>query len=96
MQDFAKTRPVAERKLTHPEGEWKIDVGSVLLGVLLGAVVVFVGLKAAEYREIQPSHGEVVETTAIVERDIDFEFYQVLKRDELYPARQNFETTYQN
>ena len=96
MQDFAKNRPVQERKISQPVGEWKLDALSVLFGVLLGAIVVFAGLKAAEYRETQSFNVKVVEPTAIVERDIDFEFYEVLKRDGLYPARQISDITHQN
>ena len=37
MQDFAKSRTVAARDSVQPVGEWKIDAGSMLFGVLLGA-----------------------------------------------------------
>ena len=80
MQDFAKSRTVAARDSVQPVGEWKIDAGSVLFGVLLGAIVVFAGIKAGDYREMQPSNEEPVQTTAIVESGIDFEFYEILKR----------------
>jgi hypothetical protein len=80
MQDFAKSRIVAARDSVQPVGHWKIDAGSVLFGVLLGALVVFTGFKAADYREMQPSNEEPVQTTAIVESGIDFEFYEILKR----------------
>lgn len=78
-------RTVAAQDSVQPVGEWKIDAGSVLFGVLLGAMVVFAGIKAGDYREMQPSNEEEVEATAIVESGIDFEFYEVLKRDGLYP-----------
>ena len=86
MQDFAKNTSVVDRELAKPLGEWQLDALSVLFGVLLGAIVVFAGLKAAEYREIQPSNEKVVETTDTVERNIDFEFYEILKRDDPFPA----------
>ena len=88
MQDFAKNTSVVDRELAQPVDEWKLDSLSVLFGFLLGAIVVFAGLKAAEYREIQSSNEKVVETTATVERNIDFEFYEILTREGLYPARQ--------
>ena len=80
MQDFAKNTSVVGPELAHPVGEWKLDALSVLFGVLLGGIVVFAGLKAAEYRETQPSNEKLCEPTAIVESSIDFEFYEVLKR----------------
>ena len=80
MQDFAKTKLVVDQKLTQSEGGWRIDAGSVLIGILLSAIVVFAGLKVSEHREIQPSNDEIVETTVIVESGIDFEFYEILKR----------------
>ena len=88
MQDFAKNTSVVDRELAQPVDEWKLDSLSVLFGFLLGAIVVFAGLKAAEYREIQSSNEKVMETTATVERNIDFEFYEILTREGLYPARQ--------
>lgn len=89
MQDFAKSRPVVERETALPAGEWKLDAASVLFGVLLGAIVVFAGLQAADYREMQPSNEKSVEPAAIIEKDIDFEFYEILKRDNLYSPLQN-------
>lgn len=80
MQDFAKTKLVVDQELTQSEGGWRIDAGSVLIGILLSAIVVFDGLKVSEHREIQPSNDEIVETTVIVESGIDFEFYEILKR----------------
>ena len=80
MQDFAKTKLVVDRESTRCEGGWRIDAGSVLIGILLGTIVVFAGLKVSEYREIQPSSDEIVETTAIDESGIDFEFYEILRR----------------
>jgi surfactin synthase thioesterase subunit len=47
MQDFAKTRPIAGRELAPPVDEWRLDAGSVLFGVLLGAIVAFAGLNEA-------------------------------------------------
>ena len=84
MQDFAKSRTFAARDSVQPVGEWKIDAGSVLFGVLLGAMVVFAGIKAGDYREMRPSNEEPVQTTAIVENNHEFEFYELLKRDDLY------------
>jgi hypothetical protein len=89
MQDFAKTRPIAGRELAPPVGEWRLDAGSVLFGVLLGAIVVIAGLRAADYQEIQPSNEELDETTAFVESGIDFEFYEVLKRGGFFPPSEN-------
>lgn len=80
MQDFAKTKLVVDQELTQFEGGWRIDAGSVLIGILLSAIVVFAGLKVSEHREIQPSNDEIVEATVIVESGIDFEFYEILKR----------------
>ena len=86
MQDFAKTRPAADRELIHPKSEWKIDVGSVLFGVLLGAIVVFAGLKGADPRQIQPTTEQLAEENAEDDSSTQFQFYTELKRDDLYPA----------
>jgi len=84
MQDFAKSTSVVGREQEQPEGEWKIDAGSVLFGVLLGAMVVFAGFKAADYREMQPSIQKATEDSAAVENNFEFEFYELLKHDDLY------------
>jgi hypothetical protein len=89
MTDFAKTRSTVDRVSAEHKVEWKIDPASVLLGVLLGAVVVFAGLKTAKYQEIQPSDEVIVEKNAVAESGIDFEFYEVLKRDDLYPPNRH-------
>ena len=49
MQYFAKSIPVAEREIAQPACEWKPNAVSVLFGALLGAMVMFAGLKMAEY-----------------------------------------------
>jgi hypothetical protein len=86
MQDFAKNTTLIDRESAQPVGEWKLDAASVLFGVSLGAIVVFAGLKAAEYREIQPSNEGAAENSAVVESGLEFEFYELLKRDDLYPS----------
>jgi len=90
MQDFAKTRSITGRELAPSMNEWNLDAGSVLFGVLLGAIVAFAGLKAAEYREIQSSDKRTADDNAVVEEsEHDFEFYEVLKRNDLYPPLNN-------
>ena len=64
--------------------------GSVLFGVLIGAIVVFAELKAAEFREIQPSNEKIADNAVVEESDPDFEFYEVLKRNDLYPPLNNW------
>ncbi len=86
MQDFAKSRTFAARDSVQPAGEWKIDAGSVLFGVLLGAIVVFAGIKAGDYREIQPATEQSAEETAVEDSSTQFQFYTELKRDDLYPV----------
>ena len=94
MQDFAKIKPIADRELAPHGDEWKLDAASALFGALLGAIIVFAGVKAAEYRETQPSNEKIAENVVVEESDPGFEFYEVLKRDGLYPARSNI--TYQD
>jgi len=89
MQDFAKTRPIAGRELAPPVDEWRLDAGSVLFGFLLGAIVVFAGLKAAEFREIRPLNEEISDNAVVEESGPDFEFYDVLQRNDLYPPLSN-------
>ena len=86
MQDFAKSRTVAARDSVQPVGEWKIDAGSVLFGVLLGAMVVFAGIKAADYRETEEYSVEITGHDTHDATGITFEFYTELKRSDLYPV----------
>ena len=89
MQDFAKIRPNADRKIAPPADEWNLDAGSMLIGVLLGAIAVFAGLNAAEYQEIQSSDEKIAGNAVVEESEPDFEFYEVLKRTDLYPPLSN-------
>ena len=45
MQDFAKYRPIGREELLESESERRLDTISVLFGALMGAIVVFAGLK---------------------------------------------------
>jgi len=86
MRDFAKNTSVVDRELAQPVGEWKLDAASVLFGILLGAIVVFAGFKASSREEIKPNTNVVSEDTAEEASVLRFEFYEMLKRDDLYPA----------
>lgn len=86
MQDFAKNRTVAARDSVELVGEWKIDAGSVLFGVLLGAMIVIAGFKAADHRETQEYSGEPIGHDTNDATGITFEFYTELKRNDLYPV----------
>ena len=86
MQDFAKTRPVFERRMFQPVGERKLDALSVLFGGLLGAIVMFVGFKASSSQETQLNPKVVSQKTAEEASVPQFEFYEMLKRDDLYPS----------
>ena len=86
MQDFAKYRRFERAELEAAEPEWNLDPISVLFGVLMGAIVVFAGLKASEYRDMKPITDQPSEEAAVEDSSSRFQFYTELKREDLYPA----------
>ena len=86
MQDFAKYRPVEAGELEASKADWELDPISMLFGVLLGAIVVFVWLKVSEYRELQSTTNQAINETVVEDTSSRFEFYTELKTDGLYPA----------
>ena len=86
MQDFAKYRRFEREELEGVEPEWKLDPMSVLFGALIGAIVIFAGLKASENQEMQPTDDHIAEDIAAEESNLQFKFYTELKREDLYPA----------
>lgn len=80
MQDFASYRntpnPVASE--AH-DTDWTPDIPSLVLGVLIGFFVAFIGLKAAEYRADQAVFVEVPAVEEIEDKSFVFEFYDELK-----------------
>jgi len=86
MQDFAKYRTSKSEDLVGTETEWSLEPVSVLFGALMGAIVVFAGLKISEYREMQPITDQLVEDASMEDSSSRFQFYTELKREDLYPA----------
>lgn len=86
MQDFAKYRRFEREELEGVEPDWSLDPISVLFGALLGAIVIFAGLKASEDQEMQPTDDYISEDTSAEGASMQFEFYTELKREGLYPA----------
>ena len=86
MQDFAKYKSVEIGELERAEAEWGLDPISMLIGVLLGATVVFAWLKVSEYRETQHIINEVISETVVEDTSLRFQFYTELKKNDLYPA----------
>ena len=86
MQDFAKYRRFERAELEEFEPEWSLDPISVLFGALMGAFVVFAGLKVSEYQEKQAITDQLVEEAAVEDSSLRFQFYTELKRDDLYPS----------
>ena len=86
MQDFAKYRRFERAELEADEPEWGLDPISVLFGALMGAIVVFAGLKVSEYREMKPITDQLVEEASMEDSSSRFQFYTELKREDLYPA----------
>ena len=83
MQDFAKYRRFERAELEGSDTEWSLDPISVLFGALMGAIVVFAGLKVSEHQEMQPSTDQVAEETAADDSTPQFKFYTELKRDDI-------------
>ena len=86
MQDFAKYKSLEIGELERAEAEWGLDPISMLIGVLLGATIVFAWLKVSEYRETQPIINEVISETVVEDTSLRFQFYTELKKNDLYPA----------
>jgi len=86
MQDFAKYRRFERAELEGVKPEWSLDPISMLFGVLMGAIVVFAGLKVSEYRDMKPITDQSVGEAAVEDSSSRFQFYTELKREDLYPA----------
>ena len=86
MQNFAKYRRFERAELKEFEPEWSLDPISVLFGALMGAFVVFAGLKVSEYQEKQTTTDQLAEEAAVEDSSLQFQFYTELKKDDLYPA----------
>ena len=77
MQDF-----ISHKDQTHSKpvtGGWTPDIPSLLIGVLLGALGVLMGM---EYLDSRNSQIEFIEASALVEEvevPFVFEFYDILK-----------------
>ena len=87
MHDVANKRGYVEPEMIDATIGWTLDVPSALLGIMFGVVVCVLGLRLAEYEkrqiaELPPPPVPIEEGQAI-----DFEFYDVLKRNDLYPPQ---------
>lgn len=85
MQDFAKSRLFQDAEIPESEAEWSLDGVSVIFGALLGAIVMVAGLKIIKVEENQGYKEQKAVEVSEVSPTKDFEFYDELKRDDLYP-----------
>ena len=85
MQDFAKSRSFQDAEIPESEAEWSLDGVSVIFGALLGAIVMVAGLKIIKVEENQGYKEQKAGEVSEVNPTKDFEFYDVLKCDDLYP-----------
>ena len=85
MQDFAKCRSVETGEIERSWADWELDPISMLVGVLLGAIMVFAWLQVSEDRDIQPTANQVINETIAEDTSLQFQFYTELKKDDLYP-----------
>ena len=77
MQDF-----ISQTEKTHPKpvaDGWTPDIPSLLIGLMIGALAVLMGM---EYLDSRNSQIEFIEAPALVEEveaPFVFEFYDILK-----------------
>lgn len=62
-----------------------MDLPSALIGLIIGAGIIFFGLRVIQYYELQAVPEEFTEEAELVSDTIKLDFYDVLKRDDLYP-----------
>ena len=89
MQDFVNYRTdfQTEDSEAH-DTDWTPDTPSLVLGVLIGFFVAFIGLKVAEYRADQSVFAEVPAVIEeVVKKPFVFEFYDELKSYVVLPER---------
>jgi hypothetical protein len=80
MHDFASYRNTPDSVASGAYSTaWTPDVPSIILGVLIGVFVAFIGLKGAEYRAGQAVFVEVPAAEEIEDKPFVFEFYDELK-----------------
>jgi len=85
MHDFAKY----DRLVTEPgptPRQWKPDMIGTMFGLVLGAITALAILNKDRTLEIEPDRNVVAEDTSGEVSGPRFEFYKMLKRDDLYPA----------
>ena len=86
MQDFASYRNPAYIEDSEPVvTEWTPDIPSLMMGFVIGAFVVMVGFKVAEYRETQAAAIEAPVVEAVEEKPFKLDFYEALKVYEVLP-----------
>lgn len=85
MHDFAKY----DRLVTEPgptPRQWKPDMIGTMFGLVLGAITILAILNKDEKLEIERDRDVVAEDISETVAGPQFEFYKMLKRDDLYPA----------
>ena len=87
MNDFANKRGHVEPEAVDSSIGWSLDAPSVLIGVTLGVFVCVLGLRLAEYEKRQTAELPPPPLPIEEGRAIDFEFYHLLKRNDLYPPQ---------
>lgn len=89
MQDFAKYRENNNLRLNEESHEWAIDIPSVLFGVIFSAILGILGLRLAIGEEIAVTDDPLRSPNSVEQIDVKFDFYEELKRDDLYPPSYN-------
>ena len=86
-RDFANKRGHVEPEAMDSSIGWALDAPSVLIGVTIGVFVCVLGLRLAEYEKRQTAELPPPPLPIEEGRAIDFEFYHLLKRNDLYPPQ---------
>ena len=87
MHDFASKRGDVESEMIDATIGWTLGVPSALLGIMIGVVVCVLGLRLAEYEKRQIAELPPPPLPIEEGQTIDFEFYDILKRNDLYPPQ---------
>ena len=88
MQDFGSYRNPTYLEDSEPEAtEWTPDIPSLMMGVIIGAFVIIVGVKVVEYSEAQAAAIEAPVVETVEEKPFVLDFYEALKVYEVLPRR---------
>jgi hypothetical protein len=91
MQDFANYREHTDSEASIGySASWSPDIPSLIFGVILGVAACLVGLKAVQAKADQTAFTEApIMAEEVVEKPLEFDFYEALKSYVVLPRTYN-------